>query len=308
MNKFNRNDTEFFSKGVTCRAWHYQPSPEQPSDADGAMLVMAHGLGGTRDAGLDPFAERFAANGYHVLLFDYRYFGASDGEPRQLLSIGKQLDDWQAAVAYSRTLPGVNPKRVILWGTSFSGGHVLATAANDPKIAAVVAQNPMVDGFAAAMAMVSYGGLGQLLRLAAYGLADQIRALFGLSPVTVPLVAKPGEFAAMSSHDALSGYLAIAPDEFRNEMTARMAVSLMTYRPTTKAEAIQCPVLIQASIRDTVAPAPAALKLAEKLGSRATEKRYDIGHFDIYLGEHRETALVDQLEFFGKALNLAARH
>ena len=126
MPTFKRTDTAFTSGNVTCRAWLYTPA-----DADGAAIVMAHGLGGTRDAGLEPFAERFADNGYTVLLFDYRHFGASDGEPRQLLSIKRQLADWKAAVAHARGLPGVDPDRIGLWGTSFSGGHVLTTATQD---------------------------------------------------------------------------------------------------------------------------------------------------------------------------------
>ncbi len=294
---YARNDIEFSSQGTLCRAWVYRP--QEPS---GAAIVMAHGLGGTRDAGLEPFAQRFAEGGFTVVLFDYRHFGASDGEPRQLLSIGKQLQDWRAAVQCARELPDVEPQRIGLWGTSFSGGHVITTAANDPQIAAASAQGPMVDGFAASMEMVSYAGIGQLLRLAAYGLADQTRALLGLSPVTVPLTAEPGEFAAMSSHDAKSGYSAVQPPGFRNEMTARMALSLMSYRPTAKAIKIQCPLLIQACMRDTVAPAPAAVKLAEKMGSRARLKQYDMGHFDIYVGEDRALALQDQCDFFHEHL------
>ena len=74
-----RLDVEFDSDGTRCSAWHY---PSQSDQVSSACIVMAHGLGGTRECGLAPYAERFAAEGYHVLVFDYRYFGDSDGEPR----------------------------------------------------------------------------------------------------------------------------------------------------------------------------------------------------------------------------------
>jgi len=129
-----RRDVEFKSGGITCRAWAYAPAghtePAAPSIA-APCIVMAHGLGGTRDAALEPYAERFAQAGFHVLLFDYRHLGASDGEPRQLISIARQVDDWAAAIAYARSMPGVDPARIALWGCSLSGGHVLMAAARD---------------------------------------------------------------------------------------------------------------------------------------------------------------------------------
>ena len=81
------------------------------------LLVMAHGLGAVRTMRLDAYAERFSAAGYACLVFDYRNFGDSEGEPRQLLDIRMQLQDWTAAVAYARTLPGIDPDRIGLWGT-----------------------------------------------------------------------------------------------------------------------------------------------------------------------------------------------
>jgi dienelactone hydrolase len=108
--------------------------------------VLAHGWSGVREQRLDAFAERFAAAGIAALVFDYRYFGASEGEPRQLLDIDSQLDDWDSAVAYVCTRPDIDPGRVALWGTSLSGGLVLTTAARDRRVAAVVSQVPYVDG------------------------------------------------------------------------------------------------------------------------------------------------------------------
>ena len=65
------------------------------------------------------------------MLFDYRGFAASGGSPRQLVSASRQRQDYHAAIAATRWLPGVDPERIVLWGISFSGGHVVRVAAED---------------------------------------------------------------------------------------------------------------------------------------------------------------------------------
>ena len=113
-----RRDVTFARDGESIRGWFYPPDAEGPSPC----IVMNNGLGGTKDLALEPFARRFAHAGFGVLTYDYRHFGESDGEPRQLLSLDKQVDDCQAAVAHTRTLPEVNANRIAIWGTSAGGG------------------------------------------------------------------------------------------------------------------------------------------------------------------------------------------
>src|SRR3954453_18653918 len=96
-------------------AYPYRPAGRA---ADVPCVVMAHGFSATRDDGLPAFAERFAAAGLVVVVFDYRHFGRSTGEPRQLLDIGRQVDDYRAALRFARALPGVDTARIALWGTS----------------------------------------------------------------------------------------------------------------------------------------------------------------------------------------------
>src|SRR5271157_4428005 len=144
-----REDVWFTSGEDRVSAWLYRPA-----NGDRApLVVMAHGLGAVRTMRLDAYAERFSAAGYACLVFDYRNFGDSEGRPRQLLDIGMQLADWAAALAFARTLDGIDHNRIGLWGTSFGGGHVIATAARLPGIAAVVSQCPFTDSIASLGAM-----------------------------------------------------------------------------------------------------------------------------------------------------------
>lgn len=301
-----RTDIEFSSGNGLCRAWRYQP----PDAGSGLRpcIVMAHGLGGTRDAGLEPYAEKFAGAGYQVVLFDYRHFGASDGEPRQLVSIRRQLQDWASAIAHARSLDGVDPKRIALWGSSFSGGHVIVSAATDKEIAAVSAQCPMMDGFAAALNTIGYAGLLGFLKLGMYGMVDQLRAIVGMSPVHIPLIAPPGEVAAMSSHDAASGYGAIVPPHWQNRICARFALAIAAYRPIQYAGRLQCPALIQVCMNDSLAPPHPAVATAQKIGDHAVLTQYDCGHFDIYVGEEFKRASDEQLAFFNRVLPPGKAH
>ena len=87
--------------GELLEVWQYQPRgvPSKPP-----TLVMAHGLGGQKDFGLHKFAGSFAKAGLAVMLFDYRTFGGSDGEPRHWVSPKRHLEDWNAVVEYVQVL------------------------------------------------------------------------------------------------------------------------------------------------------------------------------------------------------------
>ncbi len=160
---------------------------------------------------LDAYAERFSAAGYACLVFDYRNFGDSEGQPRQLLDISMQLADWAAAVAYARTLPGIDPDRIGLWGTSFGGGHVIATAARLPGIAAAVAQCPFTDGIVSARTLSP----SIFTRVGVLAARDLVAARLGKPPVMVSAVGKPGEVALMNAPDAYPGYLRLVPEGLR---------------------------------------------------------------------------------------------
>ena len=136
-----RKELPFPSARDTCAAWFYPAAVDQGARP---IIVMAHGLTGTRRDCLGGFAERFAAAGIAALVFDYRGFGDSTGEP-DLYEPSRQLDDWRAAISLARSLPDIDAERVATFGSSSGGGHALAAAAADPKIAAAISQVPMLD-------------------------------------------------------------------------------------------------------------------------------------------------------------------
>lgn len=289
-------DLEFKSQGITCRGYFHHPdnrSTEKP------CVVMAHGFAATRDSGLAPFAEAFVAAGYAAFVFDYRHFGASDGEPRQVLDPRREIEDWLAAIEFVRGQKGVRADAIVLWGTSFAGGLVTVAAARDGNVQGIIAQCPMMDGMASVRAVLGYAGLAQLMRLSGHALLDIGRATLHQAPHYIASAGRPGEIAAMASEDSYEGYLALLPQGAPNKVAARIGATLGLFRPVNVASRVKCPALVLICEKDTVAPVSAAEKAAAKM-PQAEVVRFPIGHFDIYQGEARATAIRDQLDFLSR--------
>jgi fermentation-respiration switch protein FrsA (DUF1100 family) len=295
----SRTDVRFFVNETAISAWLYLPDEGQ---APFPCIIMGHGLGGTKDAGLEPYANRFQNAGFAVLAFDYRYFGESEGTPRQLIWIPSQLEDWSAAIAYARGLRDVDPARIALWGTSLSGGHVIVTAAQDPAIACVTAQCPGLDGHASASESFKRVGISTSLRMIMHGQRDLVRSWFGLSPHKVPIVGKPGTIALMNTPDVYDSFRTLIPDSYVNEACARILIRGDKYRPITYAHLVRCPVLLQICDHDTLVPVSSVEETARILGDLAEVKHYPLGHFDIYTGKGFEQSVHDQIAFFQKHL------
>jgi uncharacterized protein len=286
-----REDVTFDSRGSRCAAWLYRP---EGADGPGPCVVMAHGFSGTRHERIPAFAERFVAEGFAALCFDYRHFGDSEGEPRQLLDIGRQHDDWRAAVAYTRTLPGVDPERIVLWGSSFSGGHVIHVAAEDPRIAAVISQVPFTDGIATVRGL----GAGPVLRATPHALLDAARGLAGRSPHLIPAVAAPGKVGVMTTPSSEPGFRALVPPEstWRNEVAARVFLWVPLYRPGKRAARLRMPLFVGIATGDGLTPPAAAERWATAAPDHRIE-RYPVDHFDPYLGEPFEALVGDEVDF-----------
>jgi dienelactone hydrolase len=293
-----RSDITFRSGDDWCAGWLYRP---EGFEGPRPLVVMGHGLSVTKEMRLPANAERFCAAGIGVLLFDYRHFGASGGEPRQLLDVSRQHADFRRALAYARDLDWVDPERVGLFGSSFAGGHVLPVGAADGRVAAIVSQCPFTDG----LASVSRLGLKTMVQVTVAGLRDQLTALRRGAPYYIPAAAPPGSVGVMTSADSLPGLITMAEQsvdpQWDNRVAARLMLRVGMYRPGLKAAKLPCPALFCITDQDALAPAERTAKLAAR-GPRNEIKRYPIGHFDIYVGEDWERAVADQTEFLVRTL------
>ncbi|ENX21498.1 hypothetical protein F892_00730 [Acinetobacter vivianii] len=286
----NRRDVYFYSHGLKCHGWLYLPDSKKPAP----VIVMGHGLGSVKTMRLPAYAERFCEAGYACLLFDYRHFGDSEGQPRQLLDIQKQLEDWQAAINFVRDSEDVDGTRIVLWGTSFGGGHAIAAAAADKRVSGVISQCPFTDGWASSMAINPISSM-KIMPLA---IADQIGAWLGAEPKYIATSGKPLSRALMTTPDALSGYFSLMPKDnsVKNYVAARIALNIMRYYPGRDAAKLNCPAFFAVCSTDSVAPSKATLRHVRK-APQGEIHIYEEGHFDIYLGEAFEKVVTDQLKF-----------
>ena len=290
---FERVEVRIPSHGGQLAAYLYLPDS---AAATAPCVVMAHGFSGTRDDALPGYAEAFRDAGYAVVLFDYRHFGASTGQPRQLLDIARQQDDYRAVVDWARHADGIDPDRIVLWGSSFSGGHVIAVAAGDPRIAAVISQAPYTDSVPVIRRMPPLN----LARAIAAAVRDQAGALLGRPPTLMPAAGSPGSFAAMTEPDALPGFTAMVPPEslWRNEVAARLMLSLPFYRPVRLADRLRMPVLFCVCDIDTTTPPGSTIKAA-RLAPCGEVRSYHYGHFAIYSDPEVKA---DQVAFLRRVL------
>lgn len=303
MDDYTRTDADFASDGTRCAAWLYKPADSSlNNDAGLPCVVMAHGLGGVRTAGLQPYAEAFATAGLAVLLFDYRYFGDSDGQPREHINVAQQQADWHAAIAHARQLPGIDAARIGIWGSSFSGGHVIAIGAQDANIRAVCSQGAMMDGLGALKHLTASQGVLHSMKLTAAALRDIARQKLGRSPEYLPVVGSPGDWAALATHDAKDGYLRITPDDWPNRMTAGMLLTLALYRPGLQSDKVAAPILFVVATTDSICPPADVEAAAARAGDTATVLRLETGHFEIYVDDWFKQGCAAQTAFLTEHL------
>lgn len=283
-------DLTFQSGETYCAAWLVLPKGVK----NPPVVILGHGFGAIREMRLDAFSEKFAQAGVAALSFTYRYFGDSGGTPRQLMSIERQLEDWDAAIRFAKNCGEVDGKRIAVWGSSFGGGHALTVASRHPELLAAVSQCPFTDGRASAGAL----GVVGTLKMVPFVIADLIAKVLGTQPVYVPIAAQPGELAMMNAPDALPGYLNLVPKgvSFVNQVTARVVPEVTAYRPGLNAAKIKAPLLVCVSATDSVTPPEKTIAMVGK-APRVKTKVYNAGHFDFYTGDTFEQLAKDQSAF-----------
>lgn len=291
-----RKDVRFACGDTQCAAWLYRPPGDRPP-----AVVMAHGFAGTRDVALPDFAERFAGAGIAALVFDYRHFGASGGLPRQIVDAQRQLDDWRAALTWTRARDDLDGARIAVWGSSLGGGHALTIAAEDPAIAAVVAQAPLIDTQLEGEA--TFYGPAWAARLLITGWADCIASAYGGEPITIPVIAAAGSFGMIvddAAHTAF-GRLVSAASSYRNAVAARSVFLFDDYNPAAVSAAIRAPVLLIASKSDRFAPY-AAVEASGARSPNVTVAAFDGEHFDVYSPPAFNQAATAATEFLTRHL------
>lgn len=296
-----RTDVEFASEGVTCRGWWTLPDAAASSGVRPPVIVMAHGFSAVKEMALDRFAAAFADAGLASLVFDYRGLGASDGEPRQDLDPQKQIADYRNAISWVRARREIDPARLGVWGTSYSGAHVLMVGALDRRVKAVVAQVPAIDGWETFTRMV---GAEARDAMAAMLIDERERIYAGGAPQTMPVVAPEGGAAALPGDESWRWFEDHAPHAptWRNEITLRSIEYLLEYSPLRWIDRIApTPLLMIAAEHDFI-----PIELTREAFARAGEPKQLVvlptGHFAPYEDPHFATASGLAVDWFRRHL------
>lgn len=260
---------------------------------------MGNGLATEWNFGTLGFVRAFTAAGIATFNFDYRHFGESGGEPRQIIDFGKQLDDWRAALACLRQRSEIDATKIAIWGSSLGGGHAISLAAEEPGLRAVIAQVPHLDSREAMKSVPA----GQIFRTLGHAFRDKLGSIVGLPPHTIPLAAEPGEIGLLTRPGWKSHYLALVPSgsQWRNAIPARSLFTAGNYNPVDLVERLNMPVQLVYGIHDAGVPA----SVVEAAGRRMANVMlvpYDGDHFAVYDGPLHETVVTQETEFLRRHL------
>lgn len=289
----------FTSHGARCEADLYLP--EKPSKPP--VVVLAQGYAAERGFGTQGIIRALVDAGIAVFAFDYRGFGGSEniaGEQRQLVDPQRQLEDWQAALAYVSKRDEVDAHRIGIWGSSYAGGHVISVAGSEwsraYSIQAVVSQIPYCDGRNA----VKLVGLKMVLAGGGHSLKGAVLALFGINH-TVPVVgpADDPHFAVMKHPGWYEGYLRMTNDKrgWTNAVPATSLIKAANYNPIDHAANIHVPVLIVYGAHDQGIP-PDDVERTSNLIRDVELFRFEGDHFDVYDGGAYQAEVIKrQVEF-----------
>jgi uncharacterized protein len=279
-----RRDIEFDAEGPTLRGWLYLPEgkPQQIP-----TIVMAHGFSCVKEMFLDQYADVFVAAGLGVLVYDNRNFGDSEGQPRQEVDPLAQIRDYRRAITYASSLPEVDANRIGIWGTSYTGGHVLAVAAMDKRVKCVVSQVPVVSGYRNLHRATREDLIPDLLAQFA---ADREARFLGKAPAMIPVTSQdPNQVCAFPGQDAHNRFQG-AP-RWTNQVTLRSLEMFMEHETISYVNKISpTPLLMIVETADTLAAVDQSLDAYRRALEPKQLMLLPGGHFDAYVRDQPVTA------------------
>ncbi len=298
-----KRDVTFPSQELNCAGWLYVPDDLQDGEQR-PTIVMAHGFSAVKEMYLSNFAEKFEEAGFVVLVFDYRYFGDSEGELRGRLIPAEQHEDYKNAITWVSQRSEVDPDRIGIWGSSYSGGHVLYLASFDKRIKAAVAQVPLVNGWGNAQRLMRPDIFDEFLGAVAQDRTARYTEGEGGS---VPVVAPEGEPSALPTPESYEWFThageTVAPS-WRNEVSLESMEAFLEYDPAGNIHLISpTPLLMVVAEKDTLTPTDMAIAAYE----RALEPKQLVimeggKHFDAYTEPGLSQAAPPAVEWFERHL------
>ncbi len=299
--RVQRRDVEFVSEGQRLRGWLFTPKGRAAGAAPLPAIVMLVGFSGVKEQTYAWFAAAWAAQGHAVLVYDPPHFGASEGQPRHEMDPWRQVRAARDALDWLQRQPGIDGKRLGVWGGSLGGGHAIVLAAIDRRVRAVVALTPP----AGTLGQVNSPQLEVYQRLQPLFAADRAARARGDAPLTIPVVGgAPGELVAIPGERAAAFRADIAALSASHgpRVTLRSLEALLQYEPLAYLHRVSPTPLLLLQAQDDGLVDNAAVRVLFELAAAPKQLRQLPGHhFSPYL-EGFDEAAVSALEWFSRHL------
>jgi len=287
---FTRQDVRITSQGLKMGGWLYVPKGLKDGEKR-PTIVMAHGWSAVKEMYLDDYAAKFSKAGFVVVVFDYRNFGDSEGTPRGHLDPAMQLEDYKNAITWATLQPMVDGNRIGIWGSSYSGGHVLHLGAFDRRVKCVVAQVPLVnamDNFRRLVRADFFPGTQAWLA------GDRTEQYTTGKINYLPVVAAQGTPSALPTQESFDWFTkagATRAPSWKNQQTVRSLELALEYIPAAGIQYISpTPLMMIVAQNDTLTPTDLAI---EAFGRAREPKQLVVipgGHFDAYVSGFEQSS------------------
>ncbi len=296
-----RREIEFMSEGSWVRGWLYLPDGLSP-DSKVPGIVMANAISAVKEITLPGYADHFCNAGFAVLVFDYRRYGASEGEPRNHLDTHDQQQDISNAITWLRAQSEVDKDNIGGWGISIGGVHMLHVGAYDRRIRAVVS---VATGLNSLEGMMGRTGL---LGFLGFMNADRdARFRSGEKATYMPAVSMPGGNAAMPLQEAYDFYIdamnTYAPS-YENRITMQSMENIASYHGDQSIELVSPTALLMIHGERDIIPPQMVRDLFQRAGEPKKLVMYDCLHTDLYVREPWVTDSANEaIQWFNKYLH-----
>lgn len=294
----------FASVGISCVGLLYRPSSTPPGHGFPA-IIMAHGFAGEKEMALPAFAEEFSRHGFATLTFDYRYWGESEGEPRQQLFPLEEVEDVRNAITWLSSQPEIDSSRIGLWGTSLGGAIAVHAATFDRRVKVVVAQVPSLRSPEGRKKVdpTRWEAMGDLL------LRDRVERYASGRVNYLKITSDRDEPCALPGDEAHAAYggLTAASTKTRttwfNGVTVESMEKLREFDPVATLPMLApTPLLMVAAEKDRLIPLQQVREAFERAGETKTLVEFPVKHFDLYSEPWSSRAIRTELDWFGRYL------
>ncbi len=142
----NPSEVTFYSDSDKIAGYLFTPADWKAGDPPRPGILVLAGYSGNTQADCTHMMKRLCAEGWFVFGYDYVGFGKSDGKRNRHRPL-EQAQNTYDALTYMQTVPGIDPERLAIYGTSFGCANGIWVTAHDERVKCLVTSVGVTDGY-----------------------------------------------------------------------------------------------------------------------------------------------------------------